>query len=187
MTFRKTVTGLGLVAFALAVESQAHIPIFSGADTGTSPENAVFIDDASISHAVYHEVTAQTAHLWVTFDFEAGQEIYTQLGVPVIDWLADFRPAFAVLGPGLPRSTCRSTFPTGWAACCSRPMISTSRVFRGGIHRHGFVDLRRTDRRRARAGTYYLVAFVPSGDVGKGWVGSRSGDAKCSSRRTSRN
>ena len=103
--------------------------MFSGADTGTSPENAVFIDDASISHAVYHEVTAQTAQLWVTFDFEAGQEIYTQLGVPVIDRLADFRPAFAVLGPGLPEIDLPFDSPDGWAACCSRPMTSTSPSF----------------------------------------------------------
>jgi hypothetical protein len=68
MTFRKMVSGLGLAAFALAVETQAHIPIFSGANTGTSPENAVFIDDASISHAVYHEVTEQTPRLWITFE-----------------------------------------------------------------------------------------------------------------------
>ena len=113
MTFRKMVSGLGFVVFALAVETQAHIPIFSGANAGTSPENAVFIDDASISHAVYHEVTEQTPRLWMTFDFEAGQEIYTQLGVPVLDRLAEFRPAFAVLGPGLPEIDLPFEIPDG--------------------------------------------------------------------------
>ena len=129
MKSRKMFSGLVLSALVSAVQSQAHIPIFSSADSGSSPENAVFIDDASISHAVYHEVTAQTAQLWVTFDFEAGQEIYTQLGVPVIDRLGDFRPAFAVLGPGLPEIDLPFDIPDGLGACCSRPMTSTSPSF----------------------------------------------------------
>ena len=171
MTFRKKVTGLGLVAFALAVEAQAHIPIFSGADTGTSPENAVFIDDASISHAVYHEVTAQTAQLWVTFDFEAGQEIYTQLGVPVIDRLADFRPAFAVLGPGLPEIDLPFDIPDGLGGL----LFTTDDIDEPEFFAEEFTG---TDSwifgelidATPETGTYYLVAFVPSGDVGKLWV-----------------
>ena len=171
MTFRKTFTGLGLVAFALAVETQAHIPILSGADTGTSPENAVFIDDASISHAVYHEVTAQTAQLWVTFDFEAGQEIYTQLGVPAIDRLADFRPAFAVLGPGLPEIGLPFDIPDGLGGL----LFTTDDTDEPEFFAEEFTG---TDSwifgelidAAPETGTYYLVAFVPSGDVGKLWV-----------------
>ena len=44
MKFRKTVTGLGLVAFALAVETQAHIPIFSGPDRAGPRERVQNVD-----------------------------------------------------------------------------------------------------------------------------------------------
>jgi len=171
MTSRIMVSVLGLAAFGLTVETQAHIPILSGADTGTSPANAVFIDDASISHAVYHEVTEQTPQLWVTFDFEAGQEIYTQLGVPVIDRLADFRPAFAVLGPGLPEIDLPFEIPDGLGGL----LFTTDDIDEPEFFAEEFTG---TDSwifgelidAAPEAGTYYLAAFVPSGDVGKLWV-----------------
>lgn len=164
---------LGLLGalIGLTGPAWAHIPIFSGEDSGTTPENAVFIDDASISHAVYHEVTEQTPRLWMTFDFEAGQEIYTQLGVPVLDRLAEFRPAFAVLGPGLPEIDLPFEIPDGLGGLLfTSDDINEPEFFHEeftGTDSWIFGEL--VDAAPA-SGTYFLVAYVPSGETGKLWV-----------------
>jgi hypothetical protein len=56
---------------AAAKSARTHIPIFNDENSGNAPENAVFIDDASISHAVYHEVTENSPRLRETFDLDA--------------------------------------------------------------------------------------------------------------------
>jgi hypothetical protein len=163
--------GLVGALISLTGSARAHIPIFSDENSGTSPENAVLIDDASISHAVYHELTAQTPRLWMTFDFEAGQEIYTQLGVPVLDRLAEFRPAFAVLGPGLPEIDLPFDVPAGIGGI----LFTTDDIDEPEFFHEEFTG---TDSwifgelvdAAPVSGTYFLVAYVPSGETGKLWV-----------------
>lgn len=98
---RTTAFGLALGFGLVSSTAHAHIPIVNSGTTGVRLDNAVFIDDPEVSHVVYHEVTPAAPQLWITFDLEAGQEAFVQLGIPVLDRLADFRPAFALLGPGL--------------------------------------------------------------------------------------
>lgn len=162
---------LGLALIALAAPVWAHIPIFSDEDTGNTPETALFIDDASISHAVYHEVTETTPRLWVTFDLEAGQEIYVQFGVPVLDRLVDFRPALAVLGPGLPEIDLPFEIPDGLGGILfTTEDIDEPEFFHEeftGTDSWIFGELVDT---APQSGTYFVVAYVPSGAEGKFWV-----------------
>jgi uncharacterized protein (TIGR03382 family) len=159
----------GLALAICAAPARAHIPIFSGPGSGTSPENALAIDDAAVSHVVYHEVTPETPRLWLTFQLEAGQGIYAQLGVPAIDRLADFRPALALLGPGLPEISLPFEIPQGLGG------ISLD-VSEQAEHFHE--EFTGTDSwiwgvlesAAAQTGTYYVVAYVPSGETGKLWV-----------------
>lgn len=149
----------------------AHIPILSDEDNGTGPENAVFIDDASISHAVYHEVTTEMPQLWITYDLEAGQEIYVQFGIPVLDRLTDFRPALVVLGPGLPQIDLPFETPDGLGGILFttdgidepeffyEPFTATESWIFGEL-----VDT------ALETGRYFLVAYVPSGESGKFWA-----------------
>jgi len=85
----------------LSAAALAHKPSF---DDGiyTSPDTAFRIDDIDISIVLYSEITCDDPELWMTFTGEAGQELYVQVGVPVIDRLEDYRPSVAVLGQGMP-------------------------------------------------------------------------------------
>lgn len=168
---RRSSVGLAVGLIGLAGSAWAHIPIFSDENSGTTPENAVFIDDASISHAVYHEVTEHVPRLWVTFDFEAGQEIYVQFGVPVLDRLIDFRPAAAVLGPGLPDIDLPFEIPAGLGGI----LFTTDDIDEPEFFHEHFTGtdswiLGELEDVAPRSGTYYLVAYVPSGETGKFWV-----------------
>ncbi len=171
MFAHRLATGLGLALTVLAGPAWAHIPIFSNEDSGTTPENAVFIDDASISHAVYHEVTQDAPRLWVTFDLEAGQDIYVQFGVPVLERLADFRPALAVLGPGLPQIDLPFEIPDGLGGILfTTADIAEPEFFHEeftGTDSWIFGELEDT---APQSGTYFIVAYVPSGETGKFWV-----------------
>ena len=171
MSARSSLFALSLVTLVVPVNAWGHIPIFSESNTGTMPENAVFIDDASISHAVYHEVTDDDSRLWVTFDLQAGQSIYIQLGVPVLDRLVDFRPSLVVLGPGLPEIDLPFEIPTGLGGILlATDDIDEPEFFHEeftGTDSWIFGDL---ETLAPQEGTYYFVAYVPSGDTGKLWT-----------------
>ena len=70
--------------------------------THTTMEKAIPIGDIGLSQVVYHEVTGASRTLWMSFDATAGMEASIEIGVPLIDRFASYRPAFALLGPGLP-------------------------------------------------------------------------------------
>jgi len=163
--------GLGLAFGLLVVSAQAHIPIFSGTDSGDTPENAVFIDDASISHAVYHEITEDTRQLWVTFDLSADQEIYVQLGVPVLERLAEFRPTVVVLGPGFPDVDLPFEIPSGLGGI----LFTTDEIDEPEFFHEHFTGtdswiFGELEDVAPESGRYYIVAFVPTGETGKLWV-----------------
>jgi hypothetical protein len=163
--------GIALSLGLLVGTAQAHIPVFSSPGVGDTPETAVFIDDATISHAVYHEMTADFARLWVTFDLQAGQEIYVQFGIPVLDRLADFRPAVAVLGPGLPAIDLPFEVPDGLGGILFETTdIEEPEYFYEkftGTESWIFGEIEDT---APEAGTYYVVAYDPAGELGKFWV-----------------
>jgi hypothetical protein len=162
-----TVFALGL----MTGPAWAHIPIFSSPGNGDTPENAVFIDDPTISHAVYHEMTEEAPQVWVTFDLQAGQEIYVQFGIPVLERLADFRPAVAVLGPGLPEIDLPFDIPDGLGGI----LFETDEIEEPEYFYEKFtateswifgeiVDT------AAASGKHYVVAYDPADELGKLWV-----------------
>jgi len=89
----------------------AHVPIFPDG-SGTGPDSAVQIDDVTISQVVYGELTTASPQLWLTFS-TSERMLKLQLGIPKLDRLAEFRPALAVLGPGLPDMTLPFSTPAG--------------------------------------------------------------------------
>ena len=82
-----------LTTFALA-----HKPFFG---PFASPETAYVIDPIDLSIVTYQHITCEENTLWLRFDGKAGDELYVQLGVPVIDRLKDYRPSLAVYAPGI--------------------------------------------------------------------------------------
>lgn len=85
----------------MASVALAHKPTFSDG-AFSSQENAYEVADPDVSIVVYHAVTCDTPQLWMTLDTSVQAPTYLQLGVPVIDRLADYRPSVAMLAPGLP-------------------------------------------------------------------------------------
>jgi len=68
----------------------------------TSAESAIPIGDIDVSQVAYHEATSDSAQLWLSFEAEAGVIASIEIGVPQIDRYESLRPAFILLGPGLP-------------------------------------------------------------------------------------
>ncbi len=169
--FRITLGLACLVAFGTcAVSAQAHKPIFSDGSE-QDPESAIRIDDVAVSYVVYHEATTEAPLLWLSFDATAGQEIFAQLGVPVIDRLRDLRPSLALLGPGLPEVELPFSMPNGLGGLVlSSDEVTDPELFYEPITRTESWILGDLETSALQSGRHYLVAWVPSGQTGKLWV-----------------
>ncbi|GMU24074.1 MAG: hypothetical protein AMXMBFR13_41510 [Phycisphaerae bacterium] len=152
----------------LSGAARAHQPIFpEGAHS--DPANAVEIEDPTLSQVVYSELSPSAPQLWLTFELEAGQELYVQLGVPAIDRLEGYRPSVAVVGPGLPHASLPFAAPANTGAVVF-PAGDEPELFyepftgtESWIRREELVTV-------SQAGRYYAVAFSPTGQTGKLWV-----------------
>ena len=148
----------------------AHQPTMSDG-TAISPDSAIELDDIHLSRVFYHEITADAPSLWLSFEIVEPQALYVSLGLPLLDRLENFRPAFAVLGPGLPAIDLPLEVPEGLGgvlfetADVSKPEVFYEPFSRTSswILREEYVDL-------PEAGTCFIVAFVPSGETGKLWL-----------------
>lgn len=161
---------LSLVLAWTASAAWAHKPFF-GSGTAAVPQRALVVQDPDVSQVYYHEVTRAAPRLWISFDLREGQEVYLQIGVPVLQRLKDYRPSFALVGPGLPRPYLPFRAPAGMGArvwgtgCVKRP-----RVFHEPFTGTDSWILREARLKVAQAGRYYAVAFTPSGKPGKLWL-----------------
>jgi hypothetical protein len=161
---------LSLALMSATAAAWAHKPFFSNG-TAAVPQRALVVRDPGVSQVYYHEIARAAPRLWLTFDLKEGQEVYLQVGVPVLDRLGDYRPSFALVGPGLPRSYLPFSVPTGMGArvwgtgCVKRP-----RVFHEPFTGTDSWILREARLKVAQAGRYYAVAFAPSDKPGKLWL-----------------
>ena len=157
------------VAMLLAPEAVAH-RLVPDDGTHTTAESAISLDDMDLSQVVYHEVTAESNHLWVAFDAAAGQNLYWQLGLPAIEGLEDYRPTVVVLGPGLPAVDVPFDIPEGLGGV----VVDTTGMSYEFFNEHftGTQDwiVHEEDRTLTDAGRYYVVAYHPEGTPGKFWL-----------------
>jgi hypothetical protein len=150
--------------------ANAHKPIFSDG-SAQNADVAIYIDDIDISYVVYHEVTAEANLLWLSFDGNAGQRVFAQLGVPFTERLEDFRPALALLGPGLPEVDLPFNIPDDLGGL----LLTSDDVVEPEFFHEPFTgtdswimgDLETV---LSQNGRHYFVAFVPDGTTGKLWV-----------------
>jgi hypothetical protein len=141
--------------------------------TAVDPNHAITIADVQVSRVVYHEVTAASPQVWMTFEVAAPQSLDVQIGVPYIDRHASYRPAVAIIGPGLPSAPPDLPFsvPAGSGVLVlDSANVTTPEVFdepfsgtRSWIMAHQQVEL-------PAAGRYYVVGYDPAGAPGKLWV-----------------
>ena len=147
-----------------------HRPIMSYG-TAVDAEHALRIWNVQMSRVVYHRVTERAPQVWITFDVERAQPLTIQLGVPVIARLQKYRPAVALLGPGLPEVELPFEVPQGLGGL----VFETDDVDRPAVFDEPISTTRSwilvdTTAELPEAGTYYVVAFHPEEETGKLWV-----------------
>lgn len=156
---------------ALTLIAQAHKPTFSGDFDG--PDTAFAVEDPEISIVVYQEITCDTDQLWFAFDGTAGFPLYIQLGVPVVDRLADYRPSVALLAPGLdaPSEPLPFAVPDGLGAVVfhSDTVDVPDDFHEPFTNTWSWVVVEETVV-LPEDGTGYLVAWDPEGWTGKLWL-----------------
>jgi len=148
----------------------AHRPTFTD-EPALDANTAISVDDIDISQVFYRVISEQTPQFWLTFEAQAGKELYVQIGVPVIDRLKDYRPAVAIVGPGLPEVSLPFGVPSGLGA----KVISTDAVTNPKEFHEPFTDTRSWILKEERTalpatGRYYVVGYSPTQQPGKMWV-----------------
>lgn len=163
---------IGLLVLALAAPAAHAHRLVANDGTHDAPEQALVIDDPTISQVVYHALTEDHPQLWMTFVAEEGAGQYVQLGVPAIDRLEGYTPALllAVPGGGAPAPPGAPALPPGYGALPLEIDPSGREYF--AEHFTGtssWILLSRTVTLPV-SGTCYLVAYHPDGVPGKLWV-----------------
>ena len=150
--------------------AMAHKPSFS---TGqySAPEDAFWVSDPEVSIVLYHEVSCAAPQLWMQLWLDPELPLYLQVGVPVIERLADYRPSVAVLGPGLPALELPFAVPDGLGGI----LIETDGVDEPGDFYEPFSQteswiLYEDTLTLPEAGLGYIVAWDPEDTTGKMWV-----------------
>lgn len=154
----------------LTTAAQAHKPRFSDG-TAVDPQHALVVQDPVMSQVYYHEVTQATPRLWLAFDLHKGQEVYLQLGMPVLDRLKTYRPAVALVGPGLPPIDLGFATPEkSGGVLWKTDDVQQPQLFHEPFTGTNSWILKETRTKVPQAGRYYAVAFVPAGTPGKLWL-----------------
>jgi len=160
-----------LVALSLSLAAHAHKPAFSG-DYDT-PEEAWEVVDPEISIVLYQEITCELPILWMTLEGEEGFPLYIQLGVPVIDRLADYRPSVALVGPGLPEPDAELPFElpdgSGIIVFDTEDLERPDDFYEPFTQTESWVWVEETVE-LPETGTAWLVAWHPGNQTGKLWV-----------------
>ena len=155
---------------SLPQQGLAHRPIFT-ADKATGPDTAIPIKDPQVSQVVYREITKDSPQIWLSFDVPKDFKLFAQIGVPAIDRLKDFRPAMAVVGPGLPDNPQPFALPKDTGA----KVLLTKKVEKPQFFHEHFTNtdswiLRGETVVLPKAGRYYLVGYSPEIQPGKLWL-----------------
>jgi len=132
--------------------------------------HALEIADPDLSQVVYHPVTPATAQLWLTVNGSAGQELYMQLGVPVLDRLEEYRPTLVLLGPGLPEIDTPLEVPAGLGGVEFPTADLQAEFFDEHFTGTQSWILFEQDYPLPEAGQYFIAAYHPEGEDGKLWM-----------------
>ncbi|WP_128860031.1 hypothetical protein [Methanocella paludicola] len=97
----RTLTLLALFAIISVTmpPAMAHNPIFGQDNHDLS--TAVRIPDANISYAMYGYLDAPGEAQFYYMDISSPVSLMTQMNVPKNDVYANFRPSYAIIGPGI--------------------------------------------------------------------------------------
>jgi hypothetical protein len=148
----------------------AHQPTISDG-SATTPDAAILFEDIQLSRVVYHEVTPDAEQIWIRFAVDEPQTLRVSLGVPMIERLSDFRPAFAVFGPGYSQVDLAFDVPGNLGGrVFETDGLELPEVFYEPFSQTSSWILREEDVSLPQAGEFFIVAYVPSGETGKLWI-----------------
>ncbi|MCL4694956.1 MAG: hypothetical protein KJ060_20890 [Candidatus Hydrogenedentes bacterium] len=157
-----------LVLF-LAPQVLAH-RLVENDGTHVDAASALAVVEPGVSQLILHEVSENNQEVWLTFGGTAGDSVYLQLGVPVIENLSGYLPAVALVGPGLPSATVPFDLPNGTGALTFESSSSEVEFFSEpftGTESWIYVE---EDVTLPSTGTYYIVGYHPEDAAGKLWV-----------------
>jgi len=127
-------------------------------------QRALHIDRPDVSQVYYGDLNVEQPQVWFRFEVEANQEIYFSVGIPFVERLKDYRPAVALIGPGLEDSgSDPGQLPfeipdkQGVAIFTSR---GEPRIFHEHVTGTDSWILIEATRTLPRSGTYFLVAYT---------------------------
>ncbi|MBS3788742.1 hypothetical protein KGY79_11165 [Candidatus Bipolaricaulota bacterium] len=90
-----------LILFLLTTTTVASGHKYLETGGGDGREDPIFVSDHQISWAAYEELETEDQVDYYSFTARTGEEIYASLLIPRIDRLSQFKPALALIGPGL--------------------------------------------------------------------------------------
>jgi len=167
MKHRRAVLGVFTLLFAGGAWAHNYV-----ADDGshTDAGKALYLRDVTLSQVLYHEVTPDSSQVWIAFNGKAGDSVYFQLGVPYLTRLEDYRPALALVGPGLEDVKPPIAIPAGLGA-----QVYTSDGITPIFFDEPFTGTQswimfEKEVPLPRDGRYYIAAWDPAGQPGKLWV-----------------
>ncbi len=138
--------------------------------THVDAATALAVAEPGVSQLILHEVSETNEEVWLTFGGTAGDSVYLQLGVPVIENLSGYLPAVALVGPGLPSATVPFDLPNGTGALTFEASSSEVEFFSEpftGTESWIYVE---EDVTLPSTGTYYIVGYHPEDAAGKLWI-----------------
>lgn len=147
----------------------AHVPNLSDG-SAVDPNSAIELGDVQVSRAFYHEFTADAPQFWVTFTVAERQTLLMNFTVPRIARLEGYRPAFALIGPGLPDPPNDLPFdvPDGAGVWVHRfEDVTDPEVFHEPFSNVYAWELYSDFMLLPEAGRYYIAAYHPTGQPGK--------------------
>lgn len=162
-------SSLVMMLLAGVPTADAHKPSYANNHTG--PATAFEVIDPEISIALYATMTCTEDALWLHMDTTGVDEVWLELGVPVLDRLESYRPSLAIVAEGLPDADVPFDVPAGMGA----QVIDTDDVdtpidfFEPFTQTDSWILFR--DWFDVPSDTdVYLVAYNPAQYTGKLWV-----------------
>lgn len=146
----------------------AHQPYVVGA-ANTDAASAFVVEDPDVSIVVYAERTCDAPQLWLETDAEPGFPLLVQLGLPVADALAIWRPSLAVIAPGLPEVELGFPLPEGMGGVLL-PGSATPTTFDEPFSATSSWVLVEETVDLPEGGPAWVVAWDPAGAAGRLWV-----------------
>jgi hypothetical protein len=149
--------------------AMAHRPVVI--DGGyTDAGSAHLIPDPDVSSVGYHEATSSAPELWFQFDGRAGDSLYVQAGVPLIERYRELRPEIVLLGPGMAPVEVPFRIPAGYGGMRFSMESVEPVIFDEEFTGTESWQFPASEPELPADGRYYLVCYLPEDETGRYWM-----------------